>query len=95
MTQSACKGQTRRLEDLAEYAVHALPHRGDEIFSQPGEDFAGDLGGDDLAGLAGLLEVAAEEDVASLADEELVVAASVFPLLRRVGAALSQQWAEP
>jgi len=38
--------------------------------------------------LAGGLEVAAEEDVAPFADEELVVAAAVFTLLRRVAAAL-------
>src|SRR6185436_11712151 len=39
-------------------------------------------------GLAGLLEIATEDDVATLPDEQLVVAAAVFPLLRRIAAAL-------
>ena len=44
-----------------------LSHRLNKIVSQPAEDFTGDVGGDDLPELAGLLAVAAERDVAAQA----------------------------
>src|SRR5262245_26554208 len=68
----------------------ALLRRHDEIIRQAAEDFAGDLGGDDLAELAGLLAVAAERDVAAFADHQLVVAGAVVVLLGRVAAELDR-----
>ena len=47
-----------------------LPHRRHKVLSQPGKDYAGDLGGDDVAGLTGLLEIAAEEEFATLANDK-------------------------
>src|SRR5688572_6676658 len=60
----------------------------DKVVGKAAEDFAGNLGGDDLAELAGVLRITAERDVAAAADHELVVAGAVLALLRRAGAEL-------
>src|SRR5688572_16548963 len=65
-----------------------LIHRSHKILRQAFQDLARDLGGDDLAKLAGLFAVAAEGDVAAAADEQLVIDRAVVPLLRRAAAEL-------